>query len=200
LLRLGGQPASSRHARSSRLRSATMGRKKSKQGAHLKGASTSRFNGENKSSREWLDSEDDTKDADFVESDGAEDEPDDTSDDEMSIEIAQTLRARAGRTSAGKRLKTTHTPPPGPRLRQGDIYSSFFSRAAAGTPSPAAVASDAAAGATPTTRVPQGRVRQRSGPGSRAAVLKAPQRHQRSARAPGGGCYGDGGLSVAFVQ
>ena len=38
-----------------------MVRKKSKQGAHLKGASTSRFNGENKSSREWLDSEDDTR-------------------------------------------------------------------------------------------------------------------------------------------
>ena len=85
-----------------------MVRKKSKQGAHLKGASTSRFNGENKSSREWLDSEDDTKDADFVESDGAEDEPDDTSDDEMSIEIAQTLRARADRTSAGKRLRSRH--------------------------------------------------------------------------------------------
>ena len=131
-----------------------MVRKKSKQGAHLKGASTSRFNGENKSSRDWLDAEDDAKDSDFVDSDGAEDEPDDTSDDEMTIETAQTLRARAGRTSAVKRLKTTHTPPPGPRLRQGDIFSAFFSRAAAGTPSAAAVASDAAAGATPTTILP----------------------------------------------
>jgi len=37
-----------------------MVRKKSKQGAHLKGASTSRFNGENKSSRDWLDAEDGT--------------------------------------------------------------------------------------------------------------------------------------------
>ena len=73
-----------------------MVRKKSKQGAHLKGASTSRFNGENKSSREWLDSEDDTKDADFVESDGAEDEPDDTSDDEMSITPPTTAAAASG--------------------------------------------------------------------------------------------------------
>ena len=63
------------------------------------GSSTDRFAKDAKSSRDWLDAEDDAKDVDFVDSDGA-DEPDDTSDDEMTIEIAQTLRAGAGRTRA----------------------------------------------------------------------------------------------------
>ena len=56
---------------------------KSRRGKHLVGSSTDRFVKDAKSSRDWLDAEDDANDSDFVDSDGAEEfEPDAMSDDD----------------------------------------------------------------------------------------------------------------------